>query len=134
MSDALINGLAGAGGGIIAQLITYPLQTVNTQQRTERDTKKEKRKLSTLEQMSQVVKQEGWGQLYGGLGLSLVGTVASQGVYYYFYQTFRNKAEATALERKKKGIGDGSVGMLSWPLLRLYLRNMLLHPVLVMHH
>ena len=30
MSDALINGLAGAGGGIIAQLITYPLQTVNS--------------------------------------------------------------------------------------------------------
>ena len=28
MSDALINGLSGAGGGIIAQLITYPLQTV----------------------------------------------------------------------------------------------------------
>jgi solute carrier family 25 (peroxisomal adenine nucleotide transporter), member 17 len=28
MSDALINGLAGAGGGIIAQLLTYPLQTV----------------------------------------------------------------------------------------------------------
>lgn len=28
MSDAVINGLAGAGGGIIAQLITYPLQTV----------------------------------------------------------------------------------------------------------
>lgn len=28
MSDALINGLAGAGGGIIAQIITYPLQTV----------------------------------------------------------------------------------------------------------
>ncbi|KAE8671904.1 hypothetical protein F3Y22_tig00111877pilonHSYRG00005 [Hibiscus syriacus] len=34
MSDALINGLAGAGGGIIAQLITYPLQTVNTRQQT----------------------------------------------------------------------------------------------------
>jgi hypothetical protein len=28
MSDALINGLAGAGGGIIAQLLTFPLQTV----------------------------------------------------------------------------------------------------------
>ena len=28
MSDTLINGLAGAGGGIIAQLLTYPLQTV----------------------------------------------------------------------------------------------------------
>ncbi|EYU41263.1 hypothetical protein ABFS82_06G135600 [Erythranthe guttata] len=114
MSDALINGLAGAGGGIIAQLITYPLQTVNTRQQTERDPKKErKKKLGTVEQMCQVVKQEGWDRLYGGLAPSLVGTAASQGVYYYFYQIFRNKAEATALERKKKGLGDGSVGMLS---------------------
>lgn len=28
MSNAVANGLAGAGGGIIAQIITYPLQTV----------------------------------------------------------------------------------------------------------
>lgn len=113
MSDALINGLAGAGGGIIAQLLTYPLQTVNTRQQTERDLKKEKRKLGTIEHMCQVVKQEGWERLYGGLTPSLVGTAASQGVYYYFYQVFRNQAEAAALERRKKGLGDGSVGMLS---------------------
>ena len=36
-----------------------------------------------------------------------------QGVYYYFYQIFRNKAEAAALEQKRLGIGDGSVGMIS---------------------
>ncbi|XP_052206265.1 peroxisomal nicotinamide adenine dinucleotide carrier [Diospyros lotus] len=113
MSDALINGLAGAGGGIIAQLITYPLQTVNTRQQTERDLKKERRKVGTIEQMCQVVQQEGWSRLYGGLMSSLVGTAASQGVYYYFYQIFRNKAEAIALLNKKKGIGDGSVGMFS---------------------
>ncbi|XP_050211175.1 peroxisomal nicotinamide adenine dinucleotide carrier [Mercurialis annua] len=112
MSDALINGLAGAGGGIIAQLITYPLQTVNTRQQTERDPK-EKKKLSTVDQMCQVVKHEGWGRLYGGLAPSLVGTAASQGVYYYFYQIFRDKAVAKALEHKRKGFGDGSVGMLS---------------------
>ncbi|KAK6145463.1 hypothetical protein DH2020_022283 [Rehmannia glutinosa] len=119
MSDALINGLAGAGGGIIAQLITYPLQTV--------------RYLNfelifafffffamdyaflifEVLAVKRVVKQEGWSRLYGGLAPSLVGTAASQGVYYYFYQIFRNKAEFSALERKKKGIGDGSVGMLS---------------------
>ncbi|XP_010534563.1 PREDICTED: peroxisomal nicotinamide adenine dinucleotide carrier [Tarenaya hassleriana] len=113
MSDALINGLAGAGGGIIAQLLTYPLQTVNTRQQTDRDPKKEKRKLGTVEHMCQVVKQEGWERLYGGLMPSLVGTAASQGVYYYFYQVFRNQAEAAALQLKKKGLGDGSVGMLS---------------------
>ncbi|XP_061343547.1 peroxisomal nicotinamide adenine dinucleotide carrier [Gastrolobium bilobum] len=113
MSDALINGLAGAGGGIIAQLITYPLQTVNTRQQTERDSKKDNRNLGTFQQMCQVVKQEGWERLYGGLMPSLVGTATSQGVYYYFYQIFRNKAEAAALEQKRLGIGDGSVGMIS---------------------
>uniref|UniRef100_M4DKL1 Peroxisomal nicotinamide adenine dinucleotide carrier n=1 Tax=Brassica campestris TaxID=3711 RepID=M4DKL1_BRACM len=88
MSDALINGLAGAGGGIIAQLLTYPLQTVNTRQQTERDIKREKRKLGTIEHMC-------------------------QGVYYYFYQVFRNQAEAAALQQSKIGFGDGSVGMFS---------------------
>ncbi|KAM1451462.1 hypothetical protein ACFX2I_038568 [Malus domestica] len=53
MSDALINGLAGAGGGIIAQLITYPLHTVNARQQTDRDRKKEKKKLGTVEQICQ---------------------------------------------------------------------------------
>ncbi|KAJ1426398.1 Mitochondrial substrate/solute carrier [Sesbania bispinosa] len=78
MSDALINGLAGAGGGIIAQLITYPLQTVNTRQQTDRDPKKDNRNLGTFQQMCQVVNQEGWERLYGGLMPSLVGTAASQ--------------------------------------------------------
>uniref|UniRef100_A0A7N0ZU98 Peroxisomal nicotinamide adenine dinucleotide carrier n=1 Tax=Kalanchoe fedtschenkoi TaxID=63787 RepID=A0A7N0ZU98_KALFE len=113
MSDAAINGLAGAGGGIIAQLITYPLQTVNTRQQTDRDPAKDHSKIGTVEQMCQVVKHEGWGRLYGGLAPSLVGTAASQGVYYYFYQIFRNRAEASALERRERGVGDGSVGMLS---------------------
>ena len=36
-----------------------------------------------------------------------------QGVYYYFYQIFRNKAEVRALEHMKNGVGDGSVGMFS---------------------
>lgn len=30
MSNAIVNGFAGAGGGIVAQIITYPLQTVRT--------------------------------------------------------------------------------------------------------
>ncbi|XP_020581057.1 peroxisomal nicotinamide adenine dinucleotide carrier [Phalaenopsis equestris] len=114
MSDALINGVAGASGGIIAQLITYPLQTVNTRQQTERDLSKSKSisRDGTLKQMRQVVKQEGWGRLYGGLAPSLVGTAASQGVYYYFYQIFRDRAELVSLARQRKGIGDGSLGML----------------------
>lgn len=66
-SNAIANGLAGAGGGIIAQIITYPLQTVlslslyaslfrlatnslpifqvNTRQQTERTLKRNKQTL-----------------------------------------------------------------------------------------
>ncbi|KAK4767772.1 hypothetical protein SAY87_002913 [Trapa incisa] len=124
MSNAVANGLAGAGGGIIAQIITYPLQAVNTRQQTERVAKKGIRSLEgsvsrsttggTLLQILQVLKTEGWGGLYSGLKPSLLGTAASMGVYYYFYQVFKNKAEAIATARKLKGRGDGTVGMFSW--------------------
>ncbi|TXG51820.1 hypothetical protein EZV62_020989 [Acer yangbiense] len=126
-SNAIANGLAGAGGGIIAQIITYPLQTVNTRQQTERIAKKgvfeSQRKASsgssssTLVQIIQVIKTEGWGGLYSGLKPSLFGTAASQGIYYYFYQLFKNKAEAIALTRKHNGRGDGTLGMFSWLLV-----------------
>ncbi|KAG8648814.1 peroxisomal nicotinamide adenine dinucleotide carrier isoform X3 [Manihot esculenta] len=122
-SDAVANGLAGAGGGIIAQIITYPLQTINTRQQTERRANKKKKNEGSLDsapapgtllQILQVIKTEGWGGLYSGLKPSLFGTAASQGIYYYFYQVFKNRAEAIAASRKAKGHGDGNVGMFSW--------------------
>ncbi|CAM8878656.1 unnamed protein product [Rhodiola kirilowii] len=117
MSNAVASGVAGAGAGIIAQIITYPLQTVNTRQQTERVAKKRigdhggnavAKGGGTLVQMLQVIKTEGWSGLYSGLKPSLLGTAASQGVYYYFYQLFKNKAEALAASRKMKGHGDGT--------------------------
>ncbi|KAJ4958689.1 hypothetical protein NE237_025800 [Protea cynaroides] len=132
MSNAVVNGLAGAGGGIIAQIITYPLQTVNTRQQTDRVAKKGLLSNSTsdssqshppshgggtLIQILKVIRTEGLGGLYSGLKPSLFGTAASQGIYYYFYQLFKNKAETLAFAQKKKGLGDGTVGMFSWLLV-----------------
>ncbi|GAA0147562.1 transporter [Lithospermum erythrorhizon] len=118
MASALVNGLGGAGGGIIAQIMTYPLQTLNTRQQTERLAKKNNKhnniQGTTLFQIIQVIRTEGLGGLYSGLKPSLFGTAASLGIYYYFYQLFKNKAEAIAAINKKKGVGDGSVGMFSW--------------------
>jgi adenine nucleotide transporter 17 len=37
-----------------------------------------------------------------------------QGIYYFFYQIFKNKAVAIAAARKVKGYGDGTVGMFGW--------------------
>jgi len=134
MSDAVVNGLAGACGGIVAQLLTYPLQAVNTRQHIERKTRdngdlgvgdpnllgfSSKSKPArgggggTVEEICEVIKQEGWEGLYRGLGPSLVGTACSQGVYYFFYHTFKNEAEIRAQRNKKLGRGDGSVSMLT---------------------
>ncbi|KAI8549096.1 hypothetical protein RHMOL_Rhmol07G0324000 [Rhododendron molle] len=144
MSNAVVNGLAGAGGGIIAQIITYPLQTVNTRQQTERVAKESGRSPhptppaaggGTLVQILQVVRTEGWGGLYSGLKPSLFGTAASQGIYYYFYQVFKNKAEAIAVARRKKGRGDGTVGMLSWLVVAAFagsLNVLLTNPIWVL--
>ncbi|PPS02121.1 hypothetical protein GOBAR_AA18546 [Gossypium barbadense] len=117
-SNAIANGVAGAGAGIIAQILTYPLQTVNTRQQTERIAKSKPKPptaaAGTLLQILHVLQTEGWGGLYSGLKPSLFGTAASQGIYYYFYQLFKNKAEAIAVVRKHKGRGDGTLGIFSW--------------------
>eukprot|EP00897_Mesotaenium_endlicherianum_P009366 jgi/Mesen1/8458/ME000476S07992 len=126
MSDALVNGLAGACGGIIATICTYPLQAVNTRQQTERKLKDShprenqplivagrKKSLSSSQEIWEVFQKEGLGGIYRGLPPSLVGTAISQGVYYYFYQVFRNRAQVFALRRKALGLGNGSVGMFS---------------------
>lgn len=120
-SNAIANGVAGAGAGIIAQILTYPLQTVNTRQQTERIAKSKRVAVAagtgTLLQILHVVRTEGLGGLYTGLKPSLFGTAASQGIYYYFYQLFKNKAEAIAAARKRNGRGDGTIGIISWLLV-----------------
>ncbi|XP_019072254.1 peroxisomal nicotinamide adenine dinucleotide carrier isoform X3 [Vitis vinifera] len=98
MSNAVANGLAGAGAGIIAQIITYPLQTVNTRQQTERVAKKvapSRPASSTLLQILQVIRSEGWGGLYSGLKPSLFGTAASQ---------THTQAERKIMEAKKEAL------------------------------
>jgi adenine nucleotide transporter 17 len=132
MSDAVVNGLAGAGGGIVSQVLTYPLLAVNTRQQTDRQAKAENVgqhveaavssseaypartvQTGTIQEMFKVIKAEGWGGLYRGFMPSLLGTAISQGVYYYFYQLLRNEAEARAQKSKKRGNADASVGMLT---------------------
>eukprot|EP00898_Chlorokybus_atmophyticus_P004411 jgi/Chlat1/4971/Chrsp32S04951 len=126
-SDAAVHALAGAGGGIVALLATYPLMTINTLQQTERK-KAAATSLSAahLEEIQeeacapialpstsawsrilQVIRTEGWTALYAGLKPALIGTTCSQSVYYYFYSLFRSLAIAqarTLLEKQGKAV------------------------------
>ncbi|GKA18127.1 peroxisomal nicotinamide adenine dinucleotide carrier-like protein, partial [Tanacetum coccineum] len=84
---------------------------VNTRQQTERISKKSqsKKSSSTLFQILEVIRSEGVGGIYSGLKPSLLGTATSQ--------VFKNKAESIAAANKRKGLGDGTVGMFSWLLV-----------------
>ncbi|GBG79922.1 hypothetical protein CBR_g30187 [Chara braunii] len=136
MSEAAVHGLAGAGGGIIAQLVTYPLQTVNTQQQVLRRAKNKGKARETeggggtvasdgedavavrpgresygsVQLMYQLLREEGWGGLYKGLPPSLVGVAISQGVYYYFYQWLRSIAVQQASKKARKQEVEGRIG------------------------
>lgn len=64
----------------------------------------------------------------------VIAILLVQGVYYYFYQIFRNKAEAAALERRKIGVGDGSVGMLSSLVVAALSGYFLMHVIMALRH
>lgn len=118
-SDAVVEGVSGAIGGIIATVATYPLMTITTRQVTSRTSTtlapevtppprpsqegeieaaptppaaKPPRKLSTIDEILRTIRTSGFAALFPGLGASLVGTTVSQGVYFYLYSTLRQAA------------------------------------------
>ncbi|KAG2643452.1 hypothetical protein PVAP13_2KG335500 [Panicum virgatum] len=88
MSSASVNEMAGAGGGIIAHIITYPLQTVNRAVGEEEEARERHHNTSTLFQLLQLIQMEGWGGLYSGLKPSLIATATSQVKSHFFVKSF----------------------------------------------
>ena len=98
-NEAAVEGLAGAGGAIVALLTTYPLLTINTRQQTaagsrkkgdgdraqgvESGEAKEPRAKSTLEEAREILTTSGVAGLYAGIKPAFVGTVCSNVVYFY---------------------------------------------------
>lgn len=118
VNEAAVEGLAGAGGAIVALLTTYPLLTINTRQQTQKKalaknnlnnssdgTKaggEEKRK-TTLEEAREILRSRGVAGLYAGLKPAFVGTICSNLVYFYLCgylrETWVARREAAALKR-----------------------------------
>ncbi|KIK95637.1 hypothetical protein PAXRUDRAFT_32861 [Paxillus rubicundulus Ve08.2h10] len=86
MSDSAVHSLAGAAGGIVAMLATYPLIVLSTRAavETQNDDK------TVIQVGFDTVKREGVRGLYNGLSSSLVGVAVTNGVYYYFYERSRS--------------------------------------------
>lgn len=104
-ADAIAHALAGAGGGALSMIITYPMVTLSTvaQTGTHKDTEDSKtcsgeptqlhykiikslRNNSSYRAAQKIIKEKGVLGLYSGLESALYGITWANFVYYYFYE------------------------------------------------
>ncbi|KUI67485.1 Peroxisomal membrane protein PMP47A [Cytospora mali] len=93
-NDNVAHALAGAGGGILSMVLTYPLITLSTRAQVE-----SKRADSTfLKAVKHITAREGISGLYAGLDSALFGISVTNFVYYYWYEWTRAFFEAGAVK------------------------------------
>jgi solute carrier family 25 (peroxisomal adenine nucleotide transporter), member 17 len=97
-SDNLSHALAGAGGGLLAMTLTYPLVTLSTRAQVE----SQRASTSTLSAARHIISREGLSGLYSGLDSALFGISVTNFVYYYWYEWTR-----AAFEKAKLARGEG---------------------------
>ncbi|PYH72505.1 putative peroxisomal membrane protein Pmp47 [Aspergillus vadensis CBS 113365] len=100
-SDNMAHALAGAGGGILSMLLTYPLITLSTRAQVE----SKRAHSTTYDAIRRIIQREGVSGLYSGLESALFGISVTNFVYYYWYEWTRSafeKAAARAGRSSKK--------------------------------
>ncbi|CEJ85583.1 Putative Peroxisomal membrane protein pmp47b [[Torrubiella] hemipterigena] len=94
-NDNVAHALAGAGGGILSMVLTYPLITLST--RAQVESKKAESKF--VDAVQKIIAREGVAGLYSGINSALFGISVTNFVYYYWYEwtkAFFEKAAAKA--------------------------------------
>ncbi|KAH8430379.1 putative peroxisomal membrane protein Pmp47 [Aspergillus melleus] len=93
-SDNIAHALAGAGGGILSMILTYPLITLSTRAQVE----SKRAHSTTADAIRRIVQREGVSGLYSGLGSALFGISVTNFVYYYWYEWTRSAFEKAAVK------------------------------------
>ncbi|KAB8214198.1 mitochondrial carrier domain-containing protein [Aspergillus novoparasiticus] len=91
-SDNIAHALAGAGGGILSMVLTYPLITLSTRAQVE----SKRAHSTTADAIRRIVQREGVSGLYSGLESALFGISVTNFVYYYWYEWTRSAFEKAA--------------------------------------
>lgn len=106
--NELAHALAGAGGGALSMVVTYPLVTLSTlaqttQKKKEHESETPTKVLSNSAAL-EILKKKGILGLYSGLESALYGITLSNFIYYYFYEFTSNvflRANVAAGRRKR---------------------------------
>ncbi|KAI1178224.1 mitochondrial carrier [Nemania sp. FL0916] len=100
-NDNVAHALAGAGGGVLSMVLTYPLITLSTRAQVE----SKRAETDFLAAVRRIVAREGVGGLYAGLDSAVFGISVTNFVYYYWYEwtrAFFEQAAAKAGRSRRK--------------------------------
>lgn len=103
-NDNVAHAIAGAGGGILATVLTYPLITLSTRAQVE----SKRADSSFLKAVEGIVAREGVAGLYAGLDSAIFGIGITNFVYYYWYEWTR-----AVFERRAAGVAGRVAGQLT---------------------
>ncbi|ODQ78268.1 hypothetical protein BABINDRAFT_162922 [Babjeviella inositovora NRRL Y-12698] len=122
-NDNVAHALAGAGGGALSMIVTYPLVTLSTKAQTTatkktNDTEAQKltkeeyqqqlsklAKTSFFQNVVKTLKQEGVTGLYAGLESAIYGIALTNFIYYYFYEYTSKSFVKSNLEKDRASRG-----------------------------
>ncbi|ORY63956.1 mitochondrial carrier domain-containing protein [Pseudomassariella vexata] len=93
-NDNVAHALAGAGGGVLSMILTYPLITLSTRAQVEST----RASTAFLTAVRQIIAREGVSGLYAGLDSAVFGISVTNFVYYYWYEFTRSFFETAAIK------------------------------------
>lgn len=107
-NDNVAHALAGAGGGALSMVVTYPLITLSTRAQTEakKASSSKEKALSPLDAAKDIIRREGVSGLYSGLESALFGISVTNFVYYYFFEGTRS-----LYENSKRNAGNKNLSL-----------------------
>lgn len=130
MSDVeeIAHAIAGAGGGALSMIVTYPLVTISTLAQTAKKDKKPVqvklgsisltthqkiikgfKESTTIKVIEDVIRTKGILGFYSGLESALYGITLTNFIYYYFYEWATNFFLKANLARGRKGKGLSAI-------------------------
>lgn len=75
----VLHAIAGAGGGVLSMVLTYPLITLSTRSQVE----SKRAQTSVLDAVRKIIAREGVSGLFAGLESAVFGISVTNFVYYY---------------------------------------------------
>jgi adenine nucleotide transporter 17 len=97
MSDNLAHAVAGACGGVVSTVVTYPLITVSSRLQVQKDDHSGDAYKGFLDGVKKIIKKEGPAGLFSGVESALFAI--TNGVYYYWYEFVKSVFTKTSQKR-----------------------------------